>query len=235
MKRHLFRVAVLAAAVLLPVHGAVADDYVEALKAKVPYYSVVTGRFAPIYEPLAGQMVLDYDLKTGIAVDVGSSCSPFAIELAKKSEMKVYALDIDVWSMRLLGVLVDEAGLTGRVIPIEGDAQAMPLKDNFADLVFSRGCIPFVADQVQFMRECYRILKPGGVGYVGHGGFGRLLDPAIRAKLVEWRLKRWEEQGPPEGWHGPKERMVEQAQEAGIENCRLITEPDVGWWLEIRK
>jgi SAM-dependent methyltransferase len=214
--------------------GAAADDYIEALKAKVPYYQAVTGRFAPIYEPLARQMVLDYDLKTGIAVDVGSSCSPFAIHLAQMTEMKVYALDIDVWSMRLLGVLVDEAGLTGRVSPVEGDALDMPFKDSFADLVFSRACIPFVPDQVQFMRECYRILKPGGVGYVGHGGFGRLLDPEARQKLVKWRLERWE-QGAPEGWNGPKEGMVELAKEAGIEDCRLIKEPDVGWWLEIRK
>ncbi|GAI86942.1 unnamed protein product, partial [marine sediment metagenome] len=33
----------------------------------------------------------------------------------------------------------------------------------------------------------------------------------------------------------PKERMVEQAQQAGIDDYRLIKEPEVGWWLEIRK
>jgi len=235
MSKAVYRVVGLGVLVLLAAGAAVGEDYLEALKAKVPYYQVMTGRFAPIYEPLARQMVLDYNLRTGIAVDVGSSCSPFGIELAKKTEMKVYCLDIDSWAMRLLGVLVDEAALTGRVIPIEGDALDMPFKDNFADFVFSRACIPFVPDQVQFMRECYRILKPGGVAYVGHGGFGRLLDAGARAKLVEWRLKRWQEEGPPPGWNGPKERMVELAQEAGIETYRLIKEPDVGWWLEIRK
>ena len=147
----------------------------------------------------------------------------------------MYNLDIDVWAIRLCGVLVDQAGLTGRVIPIEGDALDMPLRDDFAAFIYSRAVIPFVEDKVQFFRECYRVLKPGGVAYVGHGGFGMLLDPEVREPLVRERLRRWAEDGPPEGWDGPAEGMVELAQQAGIEHYRLITEPDVGWWLEIRK
>ena len=228
------RVLPAAAVLLLAVSCLAADDYVEALKAKVPFYKAMTGRFAPIYEPLARQMVQDYGLRTGIALDVGSSAGAFSIELAEQTEMTVYALDIDPSSVRLCGVLVDEAGLTGRVVPIEGDAQDMPLKDNLADLVFSRGCIPFWEDQVQGLRECYRILKPGGVGYVGHGGFGRLLDPEDRGRLAKWRLERFEN-GPPAGWNGPKERMAEMAKQAGIKDYRLVKEPDVGWWLEFRK
>jgi len=231
MKKYLVWLGVL---LLVAVQSAVADDYIESLKEKVPYYRVMTGRFAPMYEPLARQMVQDYGLKDGIAVDVGGSCGAFSMELAKKTKMKVYCLDIDVWAVRLCGVLVDEAGLTGRVIPIEGDALDMPFKDNFADFVFSRGSIPFWTDQVQGLRECYRILKPGGVAYIGHGGFGRLLDPQARAKLVKWRLTKFEK-AKPKGWHGPKERMLQMAREAGIRNCRLVKEPQVGWWLEIRK
>jgi len=193
---------------------------------------VMTGRFAPIYEPLARQMVGDYGLKTGIAVDVGGSCGAFSMELARQTQMKVYCLDIDVWAMRLCGVLVDQAGLTGKVIPIEGDALDMPFRDNFADFVFSRGSIPFWPDQVQGLRECYRILKPGGVGYIG-GGFGRLLDPAIRQKLVEERLKGFGKE-KPEGWHDIGD-LDKKAQQAGIEKCKFIKEPDVGWWVEIRK
>lgn len=211
-----------------------ANGYVEMLLEKVPFYQVMTGRFAPMYEPLARQMVVDYGLDEGVAVDVGGSAGAFSMALARQTNMTVYCLDIDVWAMRLCGVLVDRAGLTGRVIPIEGDALDMPLRDNFADLVYSRGSIPFWPDQAQGLRECYRILKPGGVGYVGHGGFGRLLDPEARARLVEWRLDRFE-RAKPAGWDGPKERLLDLAEEAGISNYRLVREPDVGWWLEFRK
>jgi SAM-dependent methyltransferase len=219
---------------LVGVSAVFADGYVDELKQKCRFYRSMTGRFAPMYGPLAQQMVEDYHLTKGVAVDVGSSAGAWSIELAKRTEMTVYALDIDPWAMRLCGVLADEAGLTGRVIPVEGDAQDMPLRSDFADLVFSRGCIPFVPDQVQFLRECYRVLKPGGVGYVGHGGFGRLLDPEARAKLVRWRLDAWKD-GPPEGWHGPGDRLPDLARKAGIKEYRLVEEPDVGWWLEFRK
>lgn len=213
--------------------GWAAGDYLEALKQKVPFYKTMTGRFAPVYPALARQMVQDYGLKTGIAVDVGSNAGGFAMELARQTKMKVYAVDIDAAAVRLCGALVDQAKLTGRVIPLEGDALDLPFKDNFADFVFSRGSIPFWTDQVQGLRECYRILKPGGVAYVG-GGFGRLLDPAIRAQLVTRRL-RWEREGRyPKGWHDIKD-LDKKARKAGIPNFRFLKEPQVGWWLEIRK
>jgi SAM-dependent methyltransferase len=234
MKRAVLGLGTLAGVLLLAAAVVAADDYVETLKEKCHSYKAVTGRFAPMYEPLARQMVLDYNLKTGVAIDVGSGCSSFPMHLARMTEMKVYALDIDPWGMRLLGVLVDEAGLTGRVIPVEGDAQDMPFKDNFADFIFSRGSIPFWPDQVQGLRECYRILKPGGVGYIGHGGFGRLLDPETRAQLVKWRLGGFAKK-TPEGWNGPGDRFPELAKKAGIKKYRLLKEPDVGWWLEMRK
>ncbi len=149
--------------------------------------------------------------------------------------MTVYSLDIDTAAMRLLGWMGDQEGLRGRVVPIEGDVQDMPLRDDFADFIFSRGSIPFWSDQAQGLRECYRVLKPGGAGYIGHGGFGRLLDPAIRKELVDWRLGWDEGDRRAKGWNGPKERMLDLAEEAGIEDYRLVTEPDVGWWLEFRK
>lgn len=218
---------------------AAGEDYVGMLKERVPAYERhTTGSRAPMWEPMARQVIADYDLSEGIALDIGSSCSPFLIELVERTDMTGYAVDIDPWAMRLLGVMVDEAGLTGEVIPVEGDWQDLPFKDDFADFIFSRGTIPFVPDKVEALRETYRVLKPGGVAYIGHGGFGRLLDPEERERMVERRLQ-WDtgERERPEGWDGPKEDLTDLAEEADIPNAnyRLITEPDVGWWLEIRK
>ena len=236
--RKLICAALCASAVIVAALPArCAEDYIDSLKAEVRgYENMTSGRFAPMYEPLARQMVEDYGLKTGVGIDIGSSCSSFPLDLAKKTEMTVYALDLDPAAMQLLGYMADKAELAGRVIPVIGDAQDMPFKDNFADFLFSRGCIPFVPDQAKMVREAYRVLKPGGVAYIGHGGFGRLLDPKIRDGLVKWRLG-WGQEGQkkPGGWKGPKEKMLDMAKAAGIKNCRLVKEPDVGWWLEMRK
>ncbi len=241
-KKNRYPKSMVIAGIFLLTGCAGGDDYVGMLKQQVPGHERhITGHFAPMWEPMARQMVQDYDLESlesGIALDIGSSTSPFLIELARLTDMRCYAVDIDSWAMRLLGVFVDEAGLTGRVIPVEGDWQELPFRDNYADFIFSRGTIPFVPDQVRAVRETYRVLKPGGVAYIGHGGFGTLIDPEDREKLVEWRLG-WEtgERERPDGWDGPGEAMPELARQAGLPSgsYRLITEPQVGWWLEIRK
>ena len=229
-----YRYVLLCALTFALCGSALADDTIEGLKERCHTYRQMTGRFAPIYEPLAQQMVDDYSLKDGVALEIGGGIGTFAIALAKKTNMTVYALDIDPLACRLCGYFADEAGMTGRVIPIEGDAQKMPLRDNLVDFIFSRGCIPFVPDQVAFLRECRRVLRRGGVGYVGHGGFGRLLDPDTRAELVKWRLSSFET-SKPEGWNGPGDRFPELAAKAHLRHYRLVKEPDVGWWLEFRK
>ena len=236
--RSILLLIVAGAVVASLVPTACAEGYVAKLKKKVPYYRTMTGDRAPMYEPLARQMVQEYGLRDGVALDIGSSTSPFLIELARKTKMRCYAVDIDPWALRLLGVFIDQAGLAGRVSTVEGDWQSLPLRSNFADFIFSRGTIPFIPDKVRAVRETYRVLKPGGVAYIGHGGFGTLLDPAMRERLVQWRLE-WETgaRQRPEGWDGPGERLPDLAREARIPEgkYRLITEPQVGWWLEIRK
>ena len=211
-----------------------AKDLKAELIRKVPFYNTATGRFAPLYPAFTQQMVQDYGITEGICVDVGSSIGSFSMELAKITKMTVYALDIDVNGVRLCGILVDEAGLTGRVIPIEGDAQNMPFKNEFADLVFSRGSIPFWQDREAGVRECYRILKPGGVAYIG-GGFSRILDPKIRDPIAQWRADLFEKRPDPK-FKRPID-LDKVAAGAGIpaDQYRFINEPIAGWWLEIRK
>jgi len=133
-------------------------------------YQAATGSFAPVYPALAEQIVADYGITEGVCVDLGAGCGSLAMALAERTNLTVYALDIDSAAVRLCGVLVDEAGLTGRVLPVEGDATNLLFLDEFADLVVSRGSIFFWDDQFAGVLEAYRILKPGGVAFLG-GGF----------------------------------------------------------------
>jgi ubiquinone/menaquinone biosynthesis C-methylase UbiE len=210
-----------------------ADSYKDQLVEKYPFYRTASGPFAPVYPALAEQIVQDFAVKEGVCVDVGGGCGMLAMALVRITNLTVYVLDIDPWAIRLCNLLVDEAGLTGRVRAIEGDAQDMPFRDNFADLVVSRGSIFFWPDQLKGLKECYRILKPGGVAYVG-GGFSRILDPAIRTSLAESCAKTFKE-NPPKGWKDLTEELVQQARDAGISNITMEREPIRGKWLIIRK
>lgn len=228
----LSRISCLLSVLVLAAHAR--DSIRDRLIEKVGMYRVATGDFAPIYPALARQIVQDYGIVEGICVDVGGGTGHLAMELAKLTKLTIYNLDIDTDAVRLSGILVDEAGLSGRVLPVEGDAQDMPFKDGFADLVVSRGSVPFWPDRAQGLRECYRILKPGGVAYIG-GGFSRILPPEIRTPIVE-RLDARFAKNPPEGFRSPND-LDEVAREAGLPagSYRLIREPIRGAWLEIRK
>ncbi|MBM4425257.1 MAG: methyltransferase domain-containing protein [Chloroflexi bacterium] len=49
----------------------------------------------------------------------------------------------------------------------EGLAEAIPLPDNFADVVISNGVLNLTLDKTETLREWFRILKPGGRLQVG--------------------------------------------------------------------
>ena len=208
-------------------------DSIDVLKTRSRMYQAAKGRLAPVYAALAEQMIQDYGITEGVVVDVGCGPGTWAIEYAKRTKCTVYALDIDPDMVRLCAALAEEAGLGGRVIAILGDAQNMPFRDDFADFVFSRGSIPWWKDRAAGLRECYRILKPGGVAYVG-GGFSRILDPKIREPIARWAAE-WQK-NPPPGFKQPSD-LPHVARAAGIpeDQWRFITEPIAGWWLEIRK
>ena len=130
-------------------------------------------------------------------------------------------------------MLTDEAGLTGRVRGIEGDADDLPLKDGFADLVVSRNSLFEWPDKLQGIKEAYRILKPGGVAYLG-GGYPRLLDPAVLRPLVDAAQRKRTQH--PDSFVAMDPQILEKLHAAGISKARKIEGPtDFDWWLEIHK
>ncbi len=222
-------------ALLLLVVAAQADDasYKQDLIARFPFYQVATGVWAPVYPALARQLVQDYGLHDGVCVDVGGAEGSLAIELARLTTATVYVVDIDPVAVRLCNLLADEAKLTGRVRGIEGDAQNLPLRDNFADFVVSRNSLFEWPDKLAGIREAYRILKPGGVAYLG-GGLSRLLSAQDNARLVAWCTEKRKRN--PGGFEKMPEDLVAQLKHVGITQVRVIEGPtEFDWWLEMRK
>ena len=128
---------------------------------------------------------------------------------------------------------VQKNGLAGRVSAIQADAQQLPFQDNYADMIVSRGSYHFWDDKTKAFAEIYRVLKPGGIAFVGRG-FATDMPLAIARKVrkkqqsmnykVEEKAKELHKIMEKLGVVGYKIRIPENT--AGI---------NYGIWIEITK
>jgi len=203
-----------------------------------------TGILAPVYGPLAEHIVEELRLAQmeGIAIDIGSGPGTLIIELAKRTRM--HWINADINPHYFAGFLrrAEEAGLTGRVSAIFADAQALPFRDNYADVIVSRGSFHFWPDKRMAFSEIYRVLKPGGLAYIGRGFSENL--PVHTARQIRAAQEKEDREKSVLDYS-----VAETASEMrdimaflGIESYRIrIPKPpgsdgiNYGIWIEIRK
>ena len=139
---------------------------------------------APVYAPLAEQIVSDFDIgeKDGIGIDLGSGPGTLIVELCKRTRIHWINADINPNFFPNFYRQAEKNGIGHRVSAIFADAHNLPFRDNYADIIVSRGSYHFWEDKVQAFGEIYRVLKPGAVAYIGRG-FSRNL-PVETAKKI---------------------------------------------------
>jgi SAM-dependent methyltransferase len=129
------------------------------------------GTLAPVYGPLAEQIVKDLDLdqKSGIGIDVGSGPGTLIIELCNRTRLHWINADINPHYFAYFYAEAERKGLSHRVSAVIADAQALPFRNNYADVIVSRGSFHPWEDKVKAFGEIYRVLKPGAAAYIGRG------------------------------------------------------------------
>ena len=186
--------------------------------------------FMPAYASVAKQIVNDYGILEGVCVDVGSGTALLAIELCKCSNLRIYALDMVKSILEIARRNIENEGLGDRIIPILGDAHNLPFKDEFADLVISRGSCHYWKDKVLVFKEMYRVLKVGCICFAG-GGFGRYLTKKELDKMIA--IREHSLKNDAKIYRSPN-KLEEVIQKAGISNFRIIYDR-TGLWAEIKK
>ena len=192
--------------------------------------------FAPVYPLLAKQIVNDYHVTTGRCLDVGCGPAYLSIELAKATRLTITALDVDRRALAIARENVAQAGLKGRVVPVEGDVQALTFGPDRFDLVVSRCSLPCWKDKVKAFQEINRVLKPGGVAFIGVGS-GRLLSETERRRIVAAldKLRRREGESVPWLKSLPSTRFLQYCVlKAGLPDAKITRTSD-GVWVEFRK
>ncbi|MFP4379771.1 MAG: class I SAM-dependent methyltransferase [Candidatus Sumerlaeia bacterium] len=203
------------------------------------FYKHATGNLAPVYSLLAEQIVEDYALaqKAGIGIDIGGGPGDLVMELAKRTG-KMYWINADInpHNFPYLYRRVTEAGLGHRVGAIFADALAMPFREDYADIVVSRGTFQFWSDQEAAFSEIYRVLKPGGVAYIGRG-----LPDAMPGEDAQ-ALRKKHGSGPKYSVSDTEARLRKVMKACKIQDYRIhihkdpeYPEVNYGIWLEIRK
>jgi len=129
------------------------------------------GRLSPVYGPLAAQLVKDLDLERRaiIGIDIGSGPGTLIIELCKCTDGHWINADINPYFFPYFLQQAEKNGFDGRVSAIVADVQALPFRDNYADVIVSRGSFWLWGDKLKAFGEIRRVLKPGGVAYIGRG------------------------------------------------------------------
>jgi sarcosine/dimethylglycine N-methyltransferase len=121
----------------------------------------------------AGQLVLDAGCRDG----------SHALALSRRYGCRVVGVDLVLHELPEGGT--DAATAAGRVSLVKGDIEALPLADGTCDLVWCRDTLSCLGDCARALRECARVLRPGG-GMVLYAVFTTdRLEPGDRALLVE--------------------------------------------------
>lgn len=199
----------------------------------IDYDEVARTIFAPIYSPIAAKTLEVCGNEGEICIEAGSGPAYLAIEMARHTHMKVYAVDIAVRMYPIAWHNVEAAGMVGRVTPVVGDVKHMPLPDNFADLCVSRGSMFAWEDFGAAFREILRVMKPGGRAYLGIGLGPTPLKEKIGEQMRQRNLEKGWTNRPP--WKKTKDTdIIEGIRSAGITDYRT-TRDDSGFWVYFKK
>jgi len=190
--------------------------------------------FACIYPVIADQILVRTGITRGTCLDLGSGPAPLSIALAWISDLQVTALDSSPEMFALARENIRKSHIEDRVVPVIGDVHAIPAADATFNLVVSRGSYHFWADLPAAFREIHRVMKPGGMAYIG-GGYG---SARIRDEVLAGRKERGIVDDPdhPARARFRKFRAGEieaSIESAGIRDYRIISD-DTGFWIVIR-
>jgi ubiquinone/menaquinone biosynthesis C-methylase UbiE len=126
-------------------------------------YKRFVDRYQPFLYPLLGaRFARTYGRTGGTIIDMGTGPGYLTAELAQRTGARVHAVDINPAMHELARAHVEERGVAAAVSFDLVDVHRQPYADGYADLVVSYSCFHHWAEPARALRECARVLAPGG-------------------------------------------------------------------------
>ncbi|MDP4094939.1 MAG: class I SAM-dependent methyltransferase [Bacillota bacterium] len=100
--------------------------------------------------------------KDKVVLDIACGAGGKTLYYATYGVRKIYGLDILEKYVDESKKLAESKGLSDRFSFVLGDAAHLPFEDNFFDAIIANDAMEHVGQPLEVLRECYRVLKPGG-------------------------------------------------------------------------
>jgi ubiquinone/menaquinone biosynthesis C-methylase UbiE len=108
---------------------------------------------------------VDFSNMSGnIGLNIGSGAGMEALYLMTQGRCSMVTLDITKESRDLTQKIMDKVG---NGLALHGDARYLPINSSSIDFVYSSGVLHHSENISQSILEVHRVLKPGGVAYIG--------------------------------------------------------------------
>ena len=184
-----------------------------------------------IYPYLALQVMKHYGRGDGGVLELGPFSGGLSRELAKGYPGLNFTIAAQEGSVvDYLRKEVAEAGLNRKVEVMRSELDPLGFADGLFDLILFRGAYFFLDEEGRMLREIYRVLKEGGLAFIG-GGYGKetpqaLIDEiAVESRDLNDRLGR--------------KRVTEEAVKNMVNKAGLTGHAEVekggGLWLLVSK
>jgi ubiquinone/menaquinone biosynthesis C-methylase UbiE len=191
----------------------------------------VNGLWEKIYPHLALQIMENYQRDFGMVLELGPFSGGISMALARLyPKLNITIADESPEVLKYLRQEISRSGLSKKICVSKTNLNQLAFDGAQFDLAIFRGAFFFLHNEKYLLQEIFRVLKDGGIAFIG-GGFGKdtpqvLIDEiADESRVLNDRLGRY---------RVSVLEFEEMVRKAGLlEHCTI--EERGGLWLNIKK
>jgi len=184
-----------------------------------------------VYPYLASQIMEEYQRNSGSILELGPFSGGISRELmALYPELKVTIAAESPDVIEYIDEEIEGFGLSEKIDIIETSYNSLVFSDDRFDLVILRGGFFLLDSGGQLFREIFRVLKPGGMAFVG-GGYGKDIPLELIGEIADESRELNDRLGRVRVGVEELKEIIKRSQLA--ERCSIVEKG--GLWVYIRK